>query len=67
MGRVRCVIISELDGEGTVRTQLVDSGLVLRAPLSSLVPLHSFSPALNAYPYQVLLLTLFFTCPTLAL
>ncbi|XP_013176763.1 PREDICTED: tudor domain-containing protein 7 [Papilio xuthus] len=51
---VRCVIISELDGEGTVRTQLVDSGLVLRAPLSSLVPLHSFSAALNAYPYQAI-------------
>ncbi|XP_045528231.1 tudor domain-containing protein 7B isoform X1 [Pieris brassicae] len=49
---VRCTIISGLDGEGTVRTQLVDSGLVMRAPLSSLVPLQSFSPALNVYPYQ---------------
>ncbi|XP_049692223.2 tudor domain-containing protein 7 isoform X1 [Helicoverpa armigera] len=49
---VRCTIISGLDGEGTVRTQLVDSGLILRAPLSSLVPLQSFSPALNAFPYQ---------------
>ncbi|XP_045772816.1 tudor domain-containing protein 7 [Maniola jurtina] len=49
---VRCLIISGLDGEGTVRTQLVDSGLVLRAPLSSLVPLSSFSPALDAYPPQ---------------
>lgn len=51
--RVRCVIISGLDGEGTVRTQLVDSGLILRAPLSSLVPLSAFSPALDAYPHQV--------------
>ncbi|XP_047985623.1 tudor domain-containing protein 7 [Leguminivora glycinivorella] len=49
---VRCTIISGLDGEGTVRTQLVDSGLVLRAPLSSLVPLASFSPALDQYPHQ---------------
>ncbi|XP_022821442.1 tudor domain-containing protein 7 isoform X3 [Spodoptera litura] len=49
---VRCTIISGLDGEGTVRTQLVDSGLILRAPLSSLVPLQSFSPALNAFPPQ---------------
>ncbi|GBP45730.1 hypothetical protein EVAR_44958_1 [Eumeta japonica] len=49
---VRCIIISELDSEGTVRTQLVDSGLILRAPLSSLVPLQSFSPALNAFPRQ---------------
>ncbi|XP_045448202.1 tudor domain-containing protein 7 [Melitaea cinxia] len=49
---VRCVIISGLDGEGTVRTQLVDSGLILRAPLSSLVPLSTFSPALDAYPHQ---------------
>ncbi|XP_061385760.1 tudor domain-containing protein 7 [Danaus plexippus] len=49
---VRCIIISGLDGEGTVRTQLVDSGLILRAPLSSLVPLQAFSPALNEYPYQ---------------
>ncbi|XP_026493738.2 tudor domain-containing protein 7 [Vanessa tameamea] len=49
---VRCIIISGLDGEGTVRTQLVDSGLILRAPLSSLVPLNAFSPALDAYPYQ---------------
>ncbi|CAH2102571.1 unnamed protein product [Euphydryas editha] len=49
---VRCVIISGLDGEGTVRTQLVDSGLILRAPLSSLVPLSAFSPALDAYPRQ---------------
>ncbi|XP_075972301.1 tudor domain-containing protein 7 tapas isoform X2 [Anticarsia gemmatalis] len=51
---VRCTIISGVDGEGTVRTQLVDSGLILRAPLSSLVPLQSFSPALNAFPYQAL-------------
>ncbi|XP_041975226.1 tudor domain-containing protein 7B [Aricia agestis] len=51
---VRCTIISGLDGEGTVRTQLVDSGLILRAPLSSLVPLQSFSPALNTYPHQAL-------------
>ncbi|KAG6440568.1 hypothetical protein O3G_MSEX001309 [Manduca sexta] len=51
---VRCTIISGLDGEGTVRTQLVDSGLILRAPLSSLVPLQTFSPALNAYPYQAM-------------
>lgn len=51
--RVRCTIISGLDGEGTVRTQLVDSGLILRAPLSSLVPLQTFSPALNAFPHQV--------------
>lgn len=51
---VRCTIISGLDGEGTVRTQLVDSGLILRAPLSSLVPLQSFSPALNDFPYQAL-------------
>ncbi|XP_059050429.1 tudor domain-containing protein 7 [Achroia grisella] len=49
---VRCTIISGLDGEGTVRTRLVDSGLILRAPLSSLVPLQTFSPALNAYPHQ---------------
>lgn len=55
VGRVRCSIISGLDGEGTVRTQLADSGLILRAPLSSLVPLQTFSPALNAYPPQVLL------------
>lgn len=47
------MIISGLDGEGTVRTQLVDSGLILRAPLSSLVPLSTFSPALDAYPHQV--------------
>ncbi|KAI5640546.1 tudor domain-containing protein [Phthorimaea operculella] len=51
---VRCTIISELDSEGTVRTQLVDSGLILRAPLSSLVPLASFSPVLNDYPYQAI-------------
>ncbi|XP_013191242.1 tudor domain-containing protein 7 isoform X2 [Amyelois transitella] len=51
---VRCTIISGLDGEGTVRTQLVDSGLILRAPLSSLVPLQAFSPALNAYPPQAI-------------
>ncbi|XP_049881297.1 tudor domain-containing protein 7 [Pectinophora gossypiella] len=51
---VRCTIISGLDGEGTVRTQLVDSGLILRAPLSSLVPLQAFSPALNAYPHQAM-------------
>ncbi|XP_072943788.1 tudor domain-containing protein 7B isoform X2 [Epargyreus clarus] len=51
---VRCTIISGLDGEGTVRTLLVDSGLVLRAPLSSLVPLQNFSPALNAFPYQAM-------------
>lgn len=51
---VRCTIISGLDGEGTVRTQLVDSGLILRAPLSSLVPLQTFSPALNDYPHQAL-------------
>ncbi|KAJ0182545.1 hypothetical protein K1T71_001914 [Dendrolimus kikuchii] len=51
---VRCTIISGLDGEGTVRTQLVDSGLILRAPLSSLVPLQTFSPALNAYPPQAM-------------
>ncbi|XP_037969050.2 tudor domain-containing protein 7A [Plutella xylostella] len=51
---VRCTMISGLDGEGTVRTLLVDSGLVLRAPLSSLVPLHAFSPALNAYPHQAI-------------
>ncbi|CAG4978862.1 unnamed protein product [Parnassius apollo] len=51
---VRCSIISGLDGEGTVRTQLVDSGLILRAPLSSLVPLQTFSPALNAYPPQAM-------------
>ncbi|CAH0592425.1 unnamed protein product [Chrysodeixis includens] len=51
---VRCTIISGLDGEGTVRTQLVDSGLILRAPLSSLVPLQTFSPALNAFPHQAL-------------
>ncbi|XP_045493317.1 tudor domain-containing protein 7 [Colias croceus] len=51
---VRCTIISGLDGEGTVRTLLVDSGLILRAPLSSLVPLQTFSPALNAYPYQAM-------------
>ncbi|CAH2050370.1 unnamed protein product, partial [Iphiclides podalirius] len=51
---VRCRIISALDGEGTVRTQLVDSGLILRAPLSSLVPLQTFSPALNAYPPQAI-------------
>lgn len=50
---VRCTIISGLDGEGTVRTQLVDSGLILRAPLSSLVPLQTFSPALNSFPPQV--------------
>lgn len=56
--RVRCTIISGLDGEGTVRTQLVDSGLVLRAPLSSLVPLAAFSPALDAYPHQVTTLSL---------
>ncbi|XP_052744074.1 tudor domain-containing protein 7B [Bicyclus anynana] len=49
---VRCTVISGLDGEGTVRTLLVDSGLILRAPLSSLVPLNVFSPALNAYPPQ---------------
>ncbi|XP_028156043.1 tudor domain-containing protein 7A isoform X1 [Ostrinia furnacalis] len=51
---VRCTIISGLDGEGTVRTQLVDSGLILRAPLSSLVPLQTFSPALNAFPWQAM-------------
>ncbi|XP_026319524.1 tudor domain-containing protein 7A isoform X2 [Hyposmocoma kahamanoa] len=51
---VRCTIISGLDGEGTVRTQLVDSGMILRAPLSSLVPLQNFSPALNAYPPQAI-------------
>ncbi|CAB3239962.1 unnamed protein product [Arctia plantaginis] len=51
---VRCTIISGLDGEGTVRTQLVDSGLILRAPLSSLVPLQTFSPALNAFPHQAI-------------
>ncbi|KAM3967660.1 tudor domain-containing protein 7 tapas [Aphomia sociella] len=51
---VRCTIISGLDGEGTVRTQLVDSGLILRAPLSSLVPLQTFSLALNAYPHQAM-------------
>ncbi|CAG9796634.1 unnamed protein product [Diatraea saccharalis] len=51
---VRCTIISGLDGEGTVRTQLVDSGMILRAPLSSLVPLQNFSPALNAFPWQAL-------------
>ncbi|CAH2238235.1 jg11514 [Pararge aegeria aegeria] len=50
--RVRCMVISGLDGEGTVRTQLIDSGLILRAPLSSLVPLNTFSPALNEYPPQ---------------
>ncbi|XP_012549270.1 tudor domain-containing protein 7 isoform X1 [Bombyx mori] len=55
---VRCTIISGLDGEGTVRTQLVDSGLILRAPLSSLVPLQTFSPALNAYPFQAMLVRL---------
>ncbi|CAH0405405.1 unnamed protein product [Chilo suppressalis] len=51
---VRCTIISGLDGEGTVRTQLVDSGLILRAPLSSLVPLQNFSPALSAFPWQAM-------------
>ncbi|XP_068626612.1 tudor domain-containing protein 7A [Battus philenor] len=51
---VRCTIVSELDDEGTIRTQLIDSGLMLRAPLSSLVPLQTFSPALNAYPPQAI-------------
>ncbi|CAK1539974.1 unnamed protein product [Leptosia nina] len=51
---VRCTIISGLDGEGTVRTQLVDSGQILRAPLSSLIPLQTFSQALNEYPYQAM-------------
>lgn len=51
---VRCIIITGLDGEGTVRTQLVDSGLIMRAPVSSLVPLQSFSKVLNILPRQAI-------------